>query len=103
MPWKNGLCLYSNTCCRGTCRSFMTSTSASCVRWPRSGLTTWSAYGAYRSLKGNYKRVCMAHLAIVGSHSVNGVSELQSRLLQASLVPDFYQLWPERFNNKTNG
>lgn len=45
----------------------------------------------------------MAHLAIVGSHSVNGVSELHSRLVQTSLVPDFYQLWPERFNNKTNG
>ena len=53
--------------------------------------------------EGNSKRVCMAHLAIVGSHSVNGVSELHSRLVQTSLVPDFYQLWPERFNNKTNG
>jgi starch phosphorylase len=53
--------------------------------------------------EGNAKRVCMAHLAIVGSHSVNGVSELHSGLLQTSLVPDFYQLWPERFNNKTNG
>jgi starch phosphorylase len=53
--------------------------------------------------EGNAKRVCMAHLAIVGSHSINGVSELHSRLLQTSLVPDFYQLWPERFNNKTNG
>ena len=53
--------------------------------------------------EGNSKRVRMAHLAIVGSHSVNGVSELHSRLVQTSLVPDFYQLWPERFNNKTNG
>jgi glycogen phosphorylase len=47
--------------------------------------------------------VRMANLAIVGSHSVNGVSELHSELLKTKLVPDFYQLWPERFSNKTNG
>ncbi len=45
----------------------------------------------------------MAHLAIVGSHSINGVSAIHTGLIKASLVPDFYQLWPERFNNKTNG
>ncbi|HEX2173087.1 MAG TPA: glycogen/starch/alpha-glucan family phosphorylase, partial [Dehalococcoidia bacterium] len=49
------------------------------------------------------KKVRMAHLSIVGSHSVNGVSALHSELVKTSLVPDFYQLWPERFNNKTNG
>jgi starch phosphorylase len=48
-------------------------------------------------------QVRMAHLAIVGSHSVNGVSKLHSELIKTRLVPDFYQLWPERFNNKTNG
>ena len=53
--------------------------------------------------EGDHKHVRMAHLAIVGSHSVNGVSALHSHLVQTSLVPDFYQLWPERFNNKTNG
>jgi starch phosphorylase len=53
--------------------------------------------------EGDYKQVRMAHLAMVGSHSVNGVSALHSKLVQTSLVPDFYQLWPERFNNKTNG
>jgi starch phosphorylase len=53
--------------------------------------------------EGDHKRVRMARLAIVGSHSVNGVSALHSRLVQTSLVPDFAQLWPERFNNKTNG
>jgi glycogen phosphorylase len=47
--------------------------------------------------------VRMAHLAIVGSHSVNGVSKLHSELIKTRLVPDFYQLWPERFSNKTNG
>ena len=40
---------------------------------------------------------------MVGSHSVNGVAELHSELVKTSLVPDFYELWPERFNNKTNG
>ncbi len=45
----------------------------------------------------------MAHLAIVGSHSVNGVSALHSEILKTELFRDFYELWPERFNNKTNG
>ena len=49
------------------------------------------------------KNVRMANLAVVGSHSINGVSSVHSRLIRTSLVPDFYQLWPERFNNKTNG
>ncbi|WP_321530768.1 glycogen/starch/alpha-glucan phosphorylase [uncultured Desulfuromonas sp.] len=48
-------------------------------------------------------RVRMAHLALVGSFSVNGVAELHSRLLREGLFYDFYQLWPEKFNNKTNG
>jgi len=48
-------------------------------------------------------QVRMAYLSIVGSHSVNGVSALHSDLLKTCLVPDFYELWPERFNNKTNG
>ncbi|WP_321808814.1 glycogen/starch/alpha-glucan phosphorylase [Burkholderia sp. BCC1993] len=49
------------------------------------------------------RRVRMAHLAIVGSHSVNGVAALHSRLVCSQLVPDFHALYPERFNNKTNG
>jgi starch phosphorylase len=49
------------------------------------------------------KRVRMAHLAIVGSHSVNGVSALHTQILEGELFRDFYELWPERFNNKTNG
>jgi starch phosphorylase len=49
------------------------------------------------------KEIRMAHLAIVGSHSVNGVAEMHSELVKHQLVPDFYELWPERFNNKTNG
>ena len=49
------------------------------------------------------KKIRMAHLAIVGSHSINGVAALHSELLKKRLFPDFFALWPERFNNKTNG
>jgi starch phosphorylase len=49
------------------------------------------------------KRVRMAHLATVGSHAVNGVAALHTELLKASVLKDFYELWPERFSNKTNG
>ncbi|MBI4676680.1 MAG: glycogen/starch/alpha-glucan phosphorylase [Elusimicrobia bacterium] len=49
------------------------------------------------------KHVRMAYLAVVASHSVNGVSELHSELLKKTLFKDFFELWPERFNNKTNG
>ena len=45
----------------------------------------------------------MAHLAIVGSHSTNGVAAIHSELLKQTVVPDFAALFPERFNNKTNG
>ena len=54
--------------------------------------------------EGNgFKSVRMAHLAIIGSHSINGVSALHSELIKSTLVPDFAQMWPERFNSKTNG
>jgi starch phosphorylase len=53
--------------------------------------------------EGNPKRVRMAHLAIVGSHSTNGVAAIHSELLKKTVVPDFAELFPERFNNKTNG
>ncbi|HBT96900.1 MAG TPA: glycogen phosphorylase [Desulfobulbaceae bacterium] len=53
--------------------------------------------------EGEVKKVRMAHLAVVGSHSVNGVAALHSELLKTRLFPDFYRMYPERFNNKTNG
>lgn len=53
--------------------------------------------------EGPEQQVRMAYLAIVGSYSVNGVAELHSKLLQQGLFKDFYELWPEKFNNKTNG
>ena len=53
--------------------------------------------------EGPERRVRMAHLAVVGSHSINGVAKLHSDLLRRELLRDFYELYPERFNNKTNG
>ena len=49
------------------------------------------------------RRVRMAHLAVVGSHCVNGVSALHSALLVKTIFADFAALWPERFTNVTNG
>lgn len=49
------------------------------------------------------QQVRMTNLAMVGSHSINGVSAIHTGLIETLLVPDLYKLWPERFNNKTNG
>jgi starch phosphorylase len=53
--------------------------------------------------EGPAKKVRMAHLAIVGSHSTNGVAAIHTDLLKKHVVADFAQMFPERFNNKTNG
>jgi glycogen phosphorylase len=47
--------------------------------------------------------VRMAHLACVGSHAINGVAELHTQLLKSTILKDFYELWPEKFYNLTNG
>jgi len=49
------------------------------------------------------KRVNMAHLAIIGSHAVNGVAAIHSDLIKKTLFKPFYELWPHKFQNKTNG
>jgi glycogen phosphorylase len=53
--------------------------------------------------EGPEKRVRMAHLAILGSHSTNGVAKIHSELLRTKTVRDLAELFPDRFNNKTNG
>ncbi|MCG7895994.1 MAG: glycogen/starch/alpha-glucan phosphorylase [Candidatus Thiodiazotropha taylori] len=53
--------------------------------------------------EGPEPMVRMAYLAIVGSFSINGVAALHTELLKQGLFHDFFELWPERFNNKTNG
>lgn len=47
--------------------------------------------------------VNMAHMAVIGSHSVNGVAQLHTDILMNDVLKDFFELYPERFNNKTNG
>ncbi|MBF0481359.1 MAG: glycogen/starch/alpha-glucan phosphorylase [Desulfovibrionaceae bacterium] len=53
--------------------------------------------------EGPEKKLRMASLAVAGSHSVNGVSKLHSGLIATRLFPDYFALWPDKFNNKTNG
>jgi starch phosphorylase len=53
--------------------------------------------------EGPERRIRMANLAIVGSHSTNGVAAIHSDLLRRVTVPDLAAMFPERFNNKTNG
>ncbi|MFP6899898.1 MAG: glycogen/starch/alpha-glucan phosphorylase [Opitutales bacterium] len=53
--------------------------------------------------EGDPKHLRMAHLAVVGGHSVNGVAALHTELLKRRLFPDFSSLYPNKFNNKTNG
>jgi starch phosphorylase len=69
-------------------------------RWP-----TDSARAARMSLieEGPIRKVRMANLAIAGTHSTNGVAAIHSRLLKSKVVPDFAEMFPERFDNKTNG
>jgi starch phosphorylase len=53
--------------------------------------------------EGEEPHIRMANLAIIGSHSVNGVAKVHSELVKNKLVPEFYSLYPHKFNNKTNG
>jgi len=53
--------------------------------------------------EGPEKKIRMAHLAVVGSHSVNGVAALHTDLLRRDVMTDYAAMYPERFNNKTNG
>ena len=53
--------------------------------------------------EGDHQMVRMANLAVIGSHSVNGVAALHTQLLKSDLFPEFDELYPGKFNNKTNG
>ncbi len=68
------------------------------MRWP-TDQSRWKSM----SIIDEQQNIRMSHLAIVGSFSVNGVATLHSRLLKEGLFSDFYAMWPEKFNNKTNG
>jgi starch phosphorylase len=70
------------------------------LRWPGD---TMRQYRMSIILEGGVPQIRMAYLAVVACHSVNGVAALHSRLLQQHLFRDFFELWPHKFNNKTNG
>jgi len=53
--------------------------------------------------EGMDRKIRMANLGIVGSHSVNGVAALHTEILKTRVFKDFYEIWPEKFNNMTNG
>ena len=74
----------------------------------RFGREAWNAYpGNWNRIAGmsvlSYGQVNMANLAVIGSHSINGVSKLHSEILKESLFKSFYRMYPERFTNVTNG
>ena len=102
--WKPGRCRSSGRHCRGTWRSFFEINESFLdevrARFPgdEDRIRRMSLIG-----EDGGKCVRMAHLATVGSHAVNGVAALHSELLKASVLQDFYELWPQRFGNVTNG
>jgi starch phosphorylase len=53
--------------------------------------------------EGTEKNIRMAQLSIIGSHTINGVAELHTKILKETIFPDFYEMYPEKFQNKTNG
>ena len=64
-------------------------------------LYDWDMIERTRVISGG--SVKMAHLAIIGSHSINGVAKLHTNILKEKVLRDFYHIFPSRFNNKTNG
>jgi starch phosphorylase len=63
----------------------------------------WRRMAIIDAKDGHEPQIRMAYMAVVAAASVNGVAELHSRLLTQHLFRDFYELWPAKFNNKTNG
>jgi starch phosphorylase len=70
------------------------------ARWPGEN---WRIQRVGLIEEGSQRKIRMAHLAIVGSHSTNGVAAIHSELLRKTTVKDLADIFPERFNNKTNG
>ena len=102
--WRNGPCGGSRCCCRATWRSSSRSTAAS-LEEVRARFPGDEGRVERVSLveEGGERKIRMANLAIVGSHSTNGVAAIHSELLRTVTVRDLAELFPERFSNKTNG
>jgi len=69
--------------------------------WDEYGIEDFDEISDMAIIGDGYVR--MAHLAIEGSHSINGVAKLHTELLKKRALNDFYKIYPEKFNNKTNG
>jgi glycogen phosphorylase len=95
----------SRFCCRAISKSSMRSTAACSIRSERGfpAMTRDACSASALIEEGPTKHVRMANLAIVGSHSTNGVAAIHSELLRKTTVKDLAEMFPERFNNKTNG
>ena len=102
--WRPGPSGCSSGCCRGTWRSCTRSISGSSTRCAAATRAMTRASSRMSLIQEDpERRVRMANLAVVGSFAVNGVAELQSRLLAETTLRDFAELWPEKFRNVTNG
>ena len=86
-------------------RDHLTRSTAACSTTfaPAFPATTGARRERAWSRRGRSKHIRMANLAIVGSHSTNGVAAIHSELLRTTTVQDLAEAFPERFNNKTNG
>ena len=94
----------SRCCCRATSRSSTRSTAGCSTTCARASPATRRACARMSLIEeGAERKVRMANLAIVGSHSTNGVAAIHSELLRTTTVRDFAEMFPERFSNKTNG
>ena len=102
--WRNGRSTCSRRSSPGSWKSSTKSTAASSTTFAAATPATRRACSASASSRRQpTRRVRMAHLAVVGSHSTNGVAAIHSDLLRTRVLRDFAELFPERFNNKTNG
>ena len=103
-PGEVAVCRSLPACCRATSKSSTKSTGASSTKSAPSSPTTMPALRVCRSsTRAIPSYVRMAYLATVGSHAVNGVAALHSELLKKTILHDFYELFPEKFFNVTNG
>ena len=102
--WRSGRSNCSAGCCPAISRSSTKSTAGSSTRSAQR-FPGDEARVVRMSIidEAGDRSVRMAHLAAVGSHTVNGVAALHSRLLTETVLRDFYDLWPEKFTNVTNG